>query len=541
MMKKYFLSLKIGVSIIASLFMIGVALAQTTNISYPIEELGNCTNKTECKTYCDNPKNSEACLDYAVKNNLMTQEEALLARKVMSGELNGPGGCKTKDECEDYCNDMAHIEQCVSFAEANNLMTSEELAEAKKIAAAIRQGIQPPACKSKSECDNYCSEASHMEECMNFAVQAGFMSAEEQADAQKMLAALKNGVKPPACRGKTECEQYCSLEENMDECADFAVAAGFMDQKQYEMIKKTKGRGPGGCKGKEECEAFCNNSANQQTCVQFGIDNGLMSEEEIRRMEESKKQFQKALEDASPQVRECLTGILGDLSAAAPTPQSGQALHDCNDKFAPRPGTGPGGCTSREECDSYCRANPSKCNNPSGGSSEEQQGSSFSQPNPANTDMQRGGPGGCQSEEECRAYCTQNPNECGGPRPEGEGVPQSGENQEFPSEGSYPPPGNYFPQSGEVSPEGNYPPPSVSSPSPTENFPANEYEAQSPDDAGSPNFRTPPLDSFIPPAEIPPPPTENVPPPTEAPEPTSYWPQPEDMIGLVLRLFVIPK
>jgi len=37
---------------------------------------------------------------------------------------------------------------------------------------------------------------------MNFAIEAGFMSDEEQGQAQKMLQAVKKGVNPPKCREK---------------------------------------------------------------------------------------------------------------------------------------------------------------------------------------------------------------------------------------------------------------------------------------------------------------------------------------------------
>jgi len=133
-----------------------LAAAQGDNVKFPIAELGNCGSKAECKTYCDEPVNEAACLSFAEKNNLMSKEELALARKMSSGEIKGPGGCTSRENCEAYCDNLSRIEECVSFAEANNLIPPEELKEIQGIRNAIKQGVQLPACNNKRECDSYC-------------------------------------------------------------------------------------------------------------------------------------------------------------------------------------------------------------------------------------------------------------------------------------------------------------------------------------------------------------------------------------------------
>ncbi len=308
--KKYLLaSVFLGIGAIALAFLINNTTAQSgsetkANIQYPAAELGNCASEQACKTYCDKPSNSEACLNFAEKHGLMSVQEIDAARKFLDAGA-GPGGCKTKDACETYCDSVAHIDECVAFAEKNGLMPPAELAEAKKIQAAKARGVKMPACGGKKQCDAYCSDPANMEECIAFAQEAGFMSPKELEESQKMLAAIKKGAKPPPCRGKNECDAYCSQEEHFDSCLDFALAAGFMDPKDVEMAKKTKGKGPGGCRGKEECDAFCQQEGNMATCAQFAYENGMMSKEDFEMMKK--------------------TG-----------------------------GKGPGGCKSREECQNFC-------------------------------------------------------------------------------------------------------------------------------------------------------------------------------------------
>ena len=437
------------------------------NIQYPIEKLGNCKNESDCKIYCDEPKNTEACFTFAEKNNLMSREEIGVAKKFLSGNIKGPGGCKTKDACEEYCNDTSRIDECISFAEENNLIPPEELAEAKKVQsaiargakpppcgnkkscdvycddsehmeecitfgieagfiqgkeledvkkmlAAVKRGVKPPPCKGKEACDEYCSSPDNMEVCMNFAMEAGFMSEQEKADSQKMLQAIKKGVKPPNCRGKEECDVYCSTEEHFEECANFAEAAGFMSSEDAAMARKTKGKGPGGCKGKEECDAFCNNPDNQETCFNFAKDNGMIPEEDLKRMEKGKQQMKQSFEQMPAEVEECLNSAVGaDMvekmkNGVMPSREISDKMGGCFQKMGPprepgEPGQGgmippagqigPGGCKTEEECQKF-QSGPGATN--PGGQIMPQQA----------------GPGGCKGPEECKVYCESNPQDC---------------------------------------------------------------------------------------------------------------------------------
>ena len=437
--------------VVVSLALIGSA-AWAQSVQYPVKELGGCKDEAACKSYCDKPENAEACVNFAEKNNLMSKEEIGLAKKFIEAGSKGPGGCNGKNACDAYCNDMTHIDECVAFAVENNLMPPEELEEAKKVQAAIKRGVKPPPCGNKKQCDAYCEESEHMEECiafgieagfiqgkeledvqkmlaavkrgikpppcrgkeacdaycsspdnmevcMNFAMEAGFMNENEKADSQKMLGALKKGIKPPNCRGKEACDTYCAEDAHVEECINFAIAAGFMDEKNAEMAKKTKGKGPGGCKGKDECEAFCNNPDNQETCFNFGKDNGLIPEADLKQMEEGKQKFQESLQQTPPAVLECLnsevgTGVMEKFKsgAAMPPREIGDKMRTCFEKMGPseRPGgqqgesdrkfqpgpgaenpggqmmpqqAGPGGCKGPEECKSYCESNPDDCKN----------------------------------------------------------------------------------------------------------------------------------------------------------------------------------
>jgi len=340
--------------------------AQSSNpfepkISFPVAELGNCGSQAECKSYCDKPENLSACIAFAESHGLMSQDEAARAKK-FAAVKTGPGGCTGQSSCDAYCSDISHIDECVSFAEKNGLMDSKELNEAKKVQQTIKSGVTPPGqCKSKQECDAFCSNPNNMEECIAFAEKAGFISGEELAQAKKVIPLMKSGQTPGQCKSKEQCDSYCADDSHASECADFAFKAGFINEKEAAMIKKTGGKGPGGCRGREECDAFCGQPENEQTCFEFGKQNGLIPEEDLRRMEEGKNFMREALTKAPPAVTSCIKdvvgeSVLGKIQAGEfiGSRDIGEKIRVCMENNLP---AGPGGCRSREECESFC-SNP---------------------------------------------------------------------------------------------------------------------------------------------------------------------------------------
>src|SRR3989344_5759140 len=61
------------------------------------------------------------------------------------------GNCQSKEECEVYCKDGAHIEECIAFAEAAGFMSQEELEDAKRVAPLMARGEMPGGCRPREE------------------------------------------------------------------------------------------------------------------------------------------------------------------------------------------------------------------------------------------------------------------------------------------------------------------------------------------------------------------------------------------------------
>lgn len=288
-MNKKILSIYI---IIAGILVAGAAsaIAQTrtstaSEVIYPIAELGNCADKTACAAYCDKSENVNACLNFAEKNNLMTKEEVSAARSFNNTGMTGPGGCKGKEGCNTYCTNPGHLDECIAFAEKNNLMSPAQLEEAKKVQAAIARGVKPPACRGQEECDTYCSAPEHMEECVNFSIEAGIMDQKKQDESRKALTAIKNGIKPPACKGKDACDVYCKNPDHMEECMNFAITAGMISGEEKDKAEKAlgaikQGIKPPACNGEEGCRLYCSEPNHLEECITFGEAIGKITKEE---------------------------------------------------------------------------------------------------------------------------------------------------------------------------------------------------------------------------------------------------------------------
>ncbi len=449
-MKKFF--------VFTAIMLLPVLILATSeaDITFPIPELGNCASKEECITYCDDSANHEACDAFAEKHNLKR------------GDITFPiaelGNCNSEKECREYCEDTSNIRACFEFAKANDLMDEKELEEMEKVLPFLESGETPGGCTTKEACMEYCEVPEHFEECLNFIEKAGIVSSEEA----QMIRKVGSFSGPGGCKGE-ECEDYCEKPENFETCINFAQEHGFMTAQEAEMIRRVGSfGGPGGCRSREECESFCEDPANLEVCLNFAEENGFISAEDAARMRKAGK-FPKEGPGGCKGKQECETYCNdpnnfdtcinfavenGFMTAEeAEMAKKGGSFND----------VGPGGCKGREECESYCQDENhfEECVNfahDKGFISEEEynrakefRGQDFSGPggckgeecktfcdDPANGETcyqwavehgyaepreeqrgerqegeQRTGPGGCRSEEECRAYCEQNPEQCG--------------------------------------------------------------------------------------------------------------------------------
>lgn len=305
-----------SIAAVLFLFICVSANAQTTNLSYPIAELGNCKDQQACKLYCDDSAHMSACIDFGEARGLMSKEEAAIGKKAAERIAKGetPGGCKDKTSCETFCqNNINDLQQCISFAEDVGI-NQGDIAQAKQIAAALQKGASLPGeCTGKQSCETYCKDTAHIDECLVFAEVAQIIPAEEIAQAKKVAPFLKKGETPGKCKAQEECKNYCKDESHFEECLTFAEKAELVSKEDAELARKTGGKGPGGCNSKESCETFCDQEENAKTCADFATENKLMGEEELKAIKEGPQKIKDGLEKVPSEMKTAVESCLNTL------------------------------------------------------------------------------------------------------------------------------------------------------------------------------------------------------------------------------------
>lgn len=220
----------------------GIALAPHTasaqgleNVSYPVAELGGCESREACHAYCEQPENMEQCIAFARDNGIMDERQAHRAEQFAAQleEEGGPGDCRTPKECRAYCEEPGNLKECIAFAQESGMVGDAELEKMQTMARLIEEGKTPGGCRSRSECEAYCEESGNMEECIAFAKEAGFISGKQ---AEAIQGPGFEG--PGGCRSRSECEAYCSRPANQQTCFQFAREHGLMSEEELKHIEE---------------------------------------------------------------------------------------------------------------------------------------------------------------------------------------------------------------------------------------------------------------------------------------------------------------
>jgi len=290
-----------------------IVLAAETSV-FPIKELGNCKDEASCASFCTKTDNMLACTNYAEAKGMITPEQAAMSKKVAARVAAGnmPGGCKDEASCKAVCSaDAKSIKECIAFAEELGVIPAAELAQAKKVLSALDKGAElPGGCKNQKECENYCSVGANIDSCLTFAEAANLMSSEELAQAKKVAPFLKTGETPGKCTTKQSCDTYCSEDSNFGECLGFAEKVGFLSPEDAAMARKVGGKGPGNCKNKDACEAYCKDDTHADECFNFAAEKGLIPEEQLTQMTEGVSQIKDGLNQVPPDARGAVEACL---------------------------------------------------------------------------------------------------------------------------------------------------------------------------------------------------------------------------------------
>ncbi len=357
----------------------------SVQLNYPIPELGSCSSKEECKAFCDLPDNYSVCTQFGEKHNLVKRKDSATPEQQIIDRLTYPitelDSCASKEECRQFCNNPENQTACRNFAEDTGLIPLGERPEGdyqKEPEEHEEEKKQQPRqiefpipelgnCGSIDECDAYCRTNSANSACQQYAemtdmeeyYEEDFGEKEEPEDVSEGTEGINFPIAElDNCGSMEECAMYCGQPDHREQCTAFAQAHGMSTPQQQE--EEQKKSGPGGCSSPEECKEYCKNNPQDKECQQA-------KEQFCVQYPERCKMKEHEMQKDMDKIKE-----------------------------------GPGGCTSLEECKTYCEKHPdnAECKE--------------MKPEPGNMEKkEKTGPGGCTSPEECIEYCKNNPTDPG--------------------------------------------------------------------------------------------------------------------------------
>lgn len=369
--------------------------------TFPIEELGGCSDLGSCTDYCEDPVNHNSCMDFAKKNGFYKEDHTLYATDDFWQDTQNELGCNSYEGCSNFCSDPANFEACDSFAKRSEIPGGYTDQPDKPEYLEIAQTTL--GCNSLDTCATFCDDPANTQSCTDFANQVGLLGGTQTAG-------------PSGCQTPETCSAYCSDPNNFSECSNFTPSPEDFT-------------GPGGCTDEASCRSHCEQNPDECRSYTPG-SNGVYvpvacGQDEVH----GPGGVCTKLPDYKLAAYCVEGGGYWDGSSCinngSPQFPFGISPGVANAHFEIRAEMG--NCTTPGACYDYCVANPG---------SEGCSGFDASQPRPTDdyspylyytpgtevTHQPVAEMGGCTSPASCYDYCGQNPDSCqgfnaGAPRP----------------------------------------------------------------------------------------------------------------------------
>lgn len=232
-------------------------------IAFPIADLGNCPGPQECRDFCEQPANQQACMDFAKKKGFQKEvkgpehDELLQKARV---EL----GCTSTEECRSICE--SDRGRCEAFAKKHGMYQeppSQGRYSAKEKQELMQKAESELGCTSMESCKSICEK--NPQACMMFAKKHGFdrpepregeMERREEREPERHMQGSMTGK----CDSEESCKTYC--QEHPSECPGFQNNQRATGQQPPSGSQSIGGGthyvGPSGCRTEGECNNWCN-------------------------------------------------------------------------------------------------------------------------------------------------------------------------------------------------------------------------------------------------------------------------------------------
>lgn len=143
---------------------------EEVKVTFPIPELGNCASKQECKSYCEETINRDACIAFAKKMGIFRENKGRgnAVKKALLELAKQQLGCDSEDSCKALCQLPENFDKCSAIAKRLNLQSENRQPNLISILEKAKEFLE---CDSLSSCKEACSNPDNADKCSEFARQ----------------------------------------------------------------------------------------------------------------------------------------------------------------------------------------------------------------------------------------------------------------------------------------------------------------------------------------------------------------------------------
>ncbi|MCL5797687.1 MAG: hypothetical protein M1366_02710 [Patescibacteria group bacterium] len=253
----------------------------TTILNTAKTELG-CSSKTACINLCSQEANHDKCEKFARKYGLNSdngESNQVNSSPYVLNAAKTELGCSDQNSCMLLCSTPENSDKCLAFAQKYNLISKalqEKITETQqKRAEMLQEAKTELGCDSESSCMDFCSLPNNHSQCFSLAQKVGLIPQQEMEgnQAQSGFAKTMQQTSVKNCTDEKQCQQYCTIHP--DQCpgynseSDNSTPSGNEQNHQVNPLqtqnKPATGSylGPAGCRTEKECQDYCQNHPDQ--------------------------------------------------------------------------------------------------------------------------------------------------------------------------------------------------------------------------------------------------------------------------------------
>jgi hypothetical protein len=386
----FFHSIKLR-TVLFALFTLPVN-SYTSQVQYPIQQLGNCANQAECYAYCQVWEHTPICWSYQkylMKNNVLgesTESGTQTSMATLKFPIPELGNCKNIRACAVFCDNPINQTACTNFGKEKGLIQVTPIVQNSQVFVQARQTL---GCINETSCRTLCEQPAYHDRCVAFARSQGLIPQITTKPTPTIQPELFIATQQElGCNTQDTCAAFCSIPTNRSACNLFALTHSLIKpthipEKKSEVLQEAQKEF--GCTSIDSCSTFCSVPENQPKCIDLAKRFGkvvqieptrlplpssrpltpspmkMYREMDIRSTPVPTQELQMRQETVNESETED-EGLTEPTKIPTRTPTIRPTeVRLISPTRPPAGGLLPSGCTTDDQCKQICEANPGLC------------------------------------------------------------------------------------------------------------------------------------------------------------------------------------